>query len=205
MKDTMNVGCWDSIGESDSFDVYRCGKCLAWSARCKKRQFAHGGIVQLSSENDDFYPNYSDLIRPHLKWWFSKGNPFISGKSRLVKYYNLARWFWWFDVWLILGSLYNIPNIYNPRCSMYGIFTYIWSMFMVNVGKYTIHSGNIFCWGETFQQSWIDCVPFSSWAERWYLPVVWYSESPCMTIFHVRRWGHTSASSLSLLAVTKCH
>ena len=26
------------------------------------------------------------------KWWFSKGNPLISGKSRLVKYYNLARW-----------------------------------------------------------------------------------------------------------------
>ena len=38
-----------------------------------------------------FYPNYSDLTRPHPKWWFSKGNPFISGKSRLVKYYNLAR------------------------------------------------------------------------------------------------------------------
>ena len=26
------------------------------------------------------------------KWWLSKGNPLISGKSRLVKYYNLARW-----------------------------------------------------------------------------------------------------------------
>ena len=29
---------------------------------------------------------------PHLKWWFSKGIPLISGKSRLVKYYNLARY-----------------------------------------------------------------------------------------------------------------
>ena len=36
------------------------------------------------------WSNYSDLTRPHLKWWFSKGNPLISGKSRLVKYYNLA-------------------------------------------------------------------------------------------------------------------
>ena len=27
----------------------------------------------------------------HTKWWFSTGNPLISGKSRLVKYYNLAR------------------------------------------------------------------------------------------------------------------
>ena len=28
-----------------------------------------------------------------LRWWFSKGNPLISGKSRLVKYCNLARFF----------------------------------------------------------------------------------------------------------------
>ena len=40
-----------------------------------------------------FWSNYSDLTRPHPKWWFSKGNPLISGKSRLVKYYNLARFF----------------------------------------------------------------------------------------------------------------
>ena len=38
------------------------------------------------------WSNYSDLTRPHLKWWFSKGHPLISGKSRLVKYYNLARY-----------------------------------------------------------------------------------------------------------------
>ena len=40
-----------------------------------------------------FWSNYSDLTRPHPKWWFSKGNPLISGKSRLVKYYNLVRLF----------------------------------------------------------------------------------------------------------------
>ena len=39
-----------------------------------------------------FWSNHSDLTRPHLKWWLSKGNPLISGKPRLVKYYNLARW-----------------------------------------------------------------------------------------------------------------
>ena len=27
----------------------------------------------------------------------------------------------------------------NPICSMYGIFTYIWVIFRVNVGKYSIH------------------------------------------------------------------
>ena len=33
-----------------------------------------------------------DLTRPKApKWCFSKGNLLISGKSRLVKYYNLAR------------------------------------------------------------------------------------------------------------------
>ena len=26
-----------------------------------------------------------------------------------------------------------------PRCSMYGTFTYIWVIFGVNVGKYSIH------------------------------------------------------------------
>ena len=38
-----------------------------------------------------FWANYSDLTRPHPNWWFSKGNLLISGKSRVVKYYNLAR------------------------------------------------------------------------------------------------------------------
>ena len=38
------------------------------------------------------WSNYSDLTRPHPKWWFSKGNPLISGFSRLVNYYNLARY-----------------------------------------------------------------------------------------------------------------
>ena len=44
------------------------------------------------------WSNYSDVTRVfHPKWWFSKGNPLISGKSRLVKYYNLARW-WFFKI-----------------------------------------------------------------------------------------------------------
>ena len=33
-----------------------------------------------------------DLTRPKIpKWWYSKGNPLISGKPKLAKYYNLAR------------------------------------------------------------------------------------------------------------------
>ena len=38
-----------------------------------------------------FWSNYSDLTRPHPKWWFSREHPLISGKPRSVKYYNLAR------------------------------------------------------------------------------------------------------------------
>ena len=35
----------------------------------------------------------------------------------------------------------NLPSkstIHVPICSMYGLFTYMWLIFMVNVGKYTI-------------------------------------------------------------------
>ena len=49
------------------------------------------GGFQGANINKSFWSNYSDLKRPHPKWWFSKGNPLISGKPRLVKYYNLAR------------------------------------------------------------------------------------------------------------------
>ena len=40
----------------------------------------------------------------------------------------LTNWLWFVVMFLI-----------NPRCSMYGIFTYIWAIFGVNVGKYSIH------------------------------------------------------------------
>ena len=29
-----------------------------------------------------------------------------------------------------------------PKCSMYGIFTYIWVIFRANVGKYSIHGAS---------------------------------------------------------------
>ena len=38
---------------------------------------------------NNIWSNYSDLTRPHQKWWLSKGNLLISGKSWLVEYYNL--------------------------------------------------------------------------------------------------------------------
>ena len=48
--------------------------------------------------------------------------------------------------WLWLPHGVNALSMWksNPRCSMDGIFNYIWVIFGVNVGKYTIHgaSGN---------------------------------------------------------------
>ena len=49
------------------------------------------------------WSSYSDLTRPHTKWRFSKGIPLISGKPRLVNYYNLARWM--FDACCECGTL----------------------------------------------------------------------------------------------------
>ena len=49
------------------------------------------GDYWLKSIFPQIWSNYSDLTRPHPKWWFSNGNPLISGKSGLVKYYHLAR------------------------------------------------------------------------------------------------------------------
>ena len=47
-------------------------------------------LCQHMLENDVYLGQISS--RPHTtwapKWWFSKGNPLISGKSRLVKYYS---------------------------------------------------------------------------------------------------------------------
>ena len=54
------------------------------------------------------------------------------------------------------SQLWNGRVVYNktenPRCSMYGLFTYIWVVLVVNVGKYTIHwaSGNLLLIGPYF-------------------------------------------------------
>ena len=48
-------------------------------------------FVARAALGEFFWSNYSDLTRPHPKLRFSKGNPLISKKSRLVKYYTLTR------------------------------------------------------------------------------------------------------------------
>ena len=43
------------------------------------------GFMDFRYNSALFWSNYSDLTRPHPKWWFSKKNPLISGKPTLVK------------------------------------------------------------------------------------------------------------------------
>ena len=69
---------------------------------------------------------------------------------------------WWF--WgrtAGFGARNLLKNNYLvPIGSMYGIFTYIWLICMVNVGKYTIHGsygfGKLGCcfWGWLFYSGW---------------------------------------------------
>ena len=70
------------IGEDEpQFDQY----LFQWERTTNQRKvFALFLLIGI------LWSNYSDLTRPHPKWWFSKGNPLISGKPRLVKYNTLA-------------------------------------------------------------------------------------------------------------------
>ena len=49
------------------------------------------------------------LTRPiSPKWWFSKGNPLCLGKSKLVKYCNLARYIIYIYT-VIIGKMVGAP------------------------------------------------------------------------------------------------
>ena len=65
----------------------RLGGVFYWKKVCRKIGIAY--FQQKILYIELIWSNYSDLTRPHPKWWFSKGNPLISGKSRLVKYYSI--------------------------------------------------------------------------------------------------------------------
>jgi len=62
----------------------------------KPTKFVGGGLEKaqgkwLQNMKGSIWSNDSDLTRPHPKWWFSKGNPLISPKSGLEKYYHVTR------------------------------------------------------------------------------------------------------------------
>ena len=43
------------------------------------------------TDADELKIRSGQIIATSYEWWFSKGNPLISGKPRFVRYYNLAR------------------------------------------------------------------------------------------------------------------
>ena len=84
----------------------------------------------------------------------------FAGHKQYPSFFSIARWTviyqWWAYILLCVSAQAHISSsmlvIYvssanncplqwssNPIGSMYGILTYIWLRFMVNVGKYTIH------------------------------------------------------------------
>ena len=78
----------------DSLDVGFDG-IASFAAR---RNNLTGKMLFVSGRGNFFTNHLSGHIssRPktrvfHTKWWFSKGNPCISGKPRLVKYHDLTR------------------------------------------------------------------------------------------------------------------
>ena len=84
----------------------------------------------------------------------------------------------------------NIPSPMKypiPIPSMYGIFTYIWLMFMVNVGKYTIHGLFGIYFMSTFPLTKI-CKLYMSW----YLAIQPKAQYQCpdhSATSNVRRWS----------------
>ena len=68
-----------------------------------------------------------------------------------------------------------------PIGSMYGIFTYIWLIFMVNVGKYTIHGS--FGFGGSYRSM------TQKYLERYFVLKVYYE--------HHIRWEHRNDGNQS--------
>ena len=76
------------------------------------------------------------------------------------------------DFWGKGEPILNVKNKYsihiNPIGSMYGIFSYIWLICMVNVGKYTIHIHTWILWELLHEFNWIHttwttCKNYPTW------------------------------------------
>ena len=64
-------------------------------------------------------------------------------------------WIGWTKIMWLFEDVNFYPMLW-PRCSMYGIFTYIWVIYGVNVGKYSIHGA--YGWGCTSKSLCCDFV-----------------------------------------------
>ena len=87
----------------------------------------------------------------------------------------------------------------TPRRSMYGIFTYIWLIFMINVGEYTIH-GSYGTNREIIICSFLGRAPYKpsfSTVSRPGIPPKYRFVTPCLSMFHDSpQMGRASAGAL---------
>ena len=109
-----------------------------WRRRCNSIEWEFDWMSYIY-----IWSNYSDLTRPHLKWWFSKGNPLISGKSSLVKYYNLARYI--LDILIHLRFADIQEFIFWPLLAMVMTCTIV-TRHLRNVMTHLYISGMYYCW-----------------------------------------------------------
>ena len=113
--------------------------CLFLLGNCQKRWFATGCLLFRAGDCWVHMLLYSDMDGLHRA--VTHGVPSISPGEKCASDIP-SHGFAIFPTHRIHGAA-----IY-PRCSTYGIFTYIWVVFGVNVGKYSIHGvsgyGNIY-------------------------------------------------------------
>ena len=72
--------------------------------------------------------NMGDCVMNYMNWW-----PVLTKRDAVGR---CPPAHWRSD---LCGFVKSLSIISYPIGSMYGLFTYIWLIFMVNVGKYTIH------------------------------------------------------------------
>ena len=102
------------------------------------------------------WSNYSDLTRPHPEWWFSKRNPLISGKSRLVKCYSLAT---------CISEMY-------ARCFLSDIDIYVYNI--VHLHYHSAHSDVQMYLKFSFKTVKLKCMNLSATDDPWNPKVLYF-------------------------------
>ena len=139
--------------------IYKPQKIFLGVKKCERPPWFFTDFVKTTTKKS---------LKPILLWSFMQKNPRKSNGepswevSQIFQHLPIARfqgvkWTWprqWAGVvdqlttkngysreappWSTMTP-YNTRNFNMPRGSMYGIVTYIWVIFMVNVGRYTMH------------------------------------------------------------------
>ena len=117
------------------------------------------------------WSNYSDLTRPHPKWWFSKGNPLISVKSRLVKYYNLARLYIFIQYIPILFKLMIARQPETGELQQECIAFYIFRANLRGEATQNLRSLGLWVWTWHHPKSLID-VRVEVWKNEFIIPTL---------------------------------